>query len=717
VAVSGGEHTHPAWKTGWLAGSRDYPDRLRKIMDYTIPITVPAREGGEEVAIDLELAMVKSWPTFVDYFGDARVLRAVTYSQSPQIIHQLFASNDLDLEHLEVVVGDYRQAEYRKDLQGDLDLAKHLTHLLDEDQLNLYTLDKRVTLHSKLYLAENRDGSRTVVFGSPNLSKQAWSGNQTNLVVVFHTNGDSIIDEYADRLYEAHREECELFMKDLTEQLSETEDPEERERVYDLWVDGTVPSDNPTGDLHRRIVEMFDEDDERVRRINVVSDAEEAEEVVALQADGSGDVDATDVQQDRQMRLSPQGLEEPVKQAESTLSRHNVSVKPTELRGSAAGFDRYLRRFNDDFPTMWVNREKEIVRMQLDNTTLEMTAALPDDSKEVSEALAHIEEYIETVDRFGDAKRPEETMAHFYEAVIYVFWAPFANYFAQEYANRDGAELDKDLPFLYIHGQNDSGKGMFLRFAANLISNGAVAEPVEGQQFTKDAIDRCRSSNTVFPFLVDDVDKDRVERDIIKTYWTGAWDGSVAFPTFVFTSNDGNPKSEYRTRMKMLEFDVVFDVEGHEREETARLIKEQNRLFPWFAHLLFQKQITLPDQDDKLAVAREVFRELYEYAGRELPVYFPKDGPAERIYDHGRRKWRQAHQTGLFTIEEKNDILLADFSENLDGYAVFKYDKVVPSTIRTEVQKTRIQFDQPERFYEWTGIKPRSAGWWSRLWK
>lgn len=434
-----------------------------------------------------------------------------------------------------------------------------------------------------------------MIFGSPNLSKQAWSGNQTNLVVVFHIHGNSIIDEYADRLYEAHREECKLFMDGLMKQLEETDDLEERERVYDFWVDGTVPSDNPTGDLHRRLVEMFDEDDERLRRVNVISDAQEADEVVALQTNDSGDVDATDVQLDRQMRLAPQGLEELVKQPESTLSRHNISVKPTELRGSTAGFDRYLRRFNDDFPTMWVNRENEPVRMQVDNTTLDMTAPLPDDPDEVSGALAHIERYIETVDRFGDAKRPEETMAHFYEAVIYIFWAPFANYFAQEYANRDGAELDKDLPFLYIHGQNDSGKGMFLRFAANLISNGIVAEPVEGQQFTKGAIDRCRSSNTVFPFLVDDIDKEKVERDIIKTYWTGAWNGSVGSPSFVFTSNDGNPKSEYRTRMKMLEFDVVFDVEGRQREETARLIKEWNQLFPWFAYLFFQKQITLPD--------------------------------------------------------------------------------------------------------------------------
>ncbi|MFC7095729.1 phospholipase D family protein [Halobaculum marinum] len=686
-------------------------------MEYKTPISVPSWTGDGEVSVELELAMVRSWRTFVGYFGETKSLRAVTYSQSPQVLHKLFASADLELEQLEVVIGDHRQSKYRKQLQGDLDLAKHLNHLLEQDQLQLFTLDKRVTLHSKLYIAENSDGSRLVVFGSPNLSKEAWSGNQTNLVVAFRTEGDSIIDGYAQRFYEAHREQCELFMGDLTEQLAETDDPEERERIFDLWVDGTVPSDNPTGDLHRRIVELFDEEESRVRRVNVVTDSEEADEVVKLPTDGSGAVEDTDVQSNQQMRLSPQGLEEPIKSAEPTLSRHNVSVKPTELRGSAAGFDRYLRAFNDDFPTMWVNRDKQIVRMQLDNTTLEMTAPLPDDPAEVDEALAHIEEYIETVERFGDAKRPQETMAHFYEAIIYVFWAPFANYFAQEYANRDGAELDKDLPFLYVHGQNDSGKGMFLRFAANIISNGVVAAPVEGQQFTKDAIDRCRASNTVFPFLVDDVDKDRVERDIVKTYWTGAWDGSVAFPTFIFTSNDGNPKSEYRTRMKMLEFDVVFNVEGHEREETARLIKKRNLLFSWFAHLLFQKEIRLPDQEDKLAVAREVFCDLYDYAGRDRPDYFPAEAPAERIHDHGRRKWVRAYRTGLFNIREENGILLADFSENLDGYAVHKYDKVVPSTIRTEIQRTRIQFEQPERFYEWTGIEPETHGFLARLWR
>lgn len=682
-------------------------------MNFNIPISVPGRDDGE-VEVELELEMIRSWGSFIEYFGDAHVIRAVTYSQSPQIVHQLFASAELEVEQLEVVVGDYRQSDYRKDLQGDLDLATHLNRLLQSDQLKLFTLDKRVTLHSKIYLAENQDDTRTLILGSPNLSKQAWSKNQTNMIVAFRTEGDSIIDEWFERYYRAHREQCELFMKDLSERLEDAETEEDQKQELHLWVDGTIPTDNPTGDLHRRIVEKFD-DDQSVKRVNVVADKDEAEEAVQMAADGVGEIDPTDVTPDREMRLSPQGLEDPVDDAKQTLSRHNVSVKPTELRGSAAGFDRYLRSFNDDFPTMWVNVEKGIVRMQVDSTTLEMTEPLPDDYTEIDDALAHIEEYIKTVERYGDAKEPEETMAHYYEGLIYVFWAPFANHFARAYAQRDGAELDKDLPFLYIHGQNDSGKGMFLRFAARLLSNGFVAEPVEGQQFKKSTIDRCRASNTVFPFMVDDVDKGKVERDIMKTYWTGAWDGSVAFPTFIFTSNDGNPKSEYRTRMKMLEFDVVFNVEGHEREETARLIKKRNPLFAWFSHLLFKEEISLPDQTDKLAISRKVFRKLYEYAGRDPPPYFPATEPAEHIYDHGRRRWKRAYNTGLFSVDEQNGVLLTDFSKNLDSYAVYKYDRVVPSTIRTEVQRTRIQFDQPDRFYEWTGIDPQKRrglfGW------
>jgi len=124
----------------------------------------------------MEFAMVRSWRSFVKYFGEARAIRTVTYSQSPQIIHEVFNHEKLDIDFLEVVIGDYRQSEYRKDLQGDVDLAAQLNHLLQNEQLQLFTLDKQVTLHSKLYLIENRDGTRTLILGSPNLSETSMGG-------------------------------------------------------------------------------------------------------------------------------------------------------------------------------------------------------------------------------------------------------------------------------------------------------------------------------------------------------------------------------------------------------------------------------------------------------------------------------------------------------------------------------------------------------------
>jgi len=65
---------------------------------------------------------------------------------------------------------------------------------------------------------------------------------------------------------------------------------------------------------------------------------------------------------------------------------------------------------------------------------------------------------------------------------------------------------------------------------------------------------------------------------------------------------------------------------------------------------MFEQDLSLPDRSDKLAVARDVFKQLYVFAERDEPNYFPSEGPAEDIYDHGRRVWRHAHESGLFTL-------------------------------------------------------------------
>jgi hypothetical protein len=658
-------------------------------------------ESGHEVL--MELAMHKSWSKFVDYFGEASRVKAVTYSQSPQIMKDLFYHEDISIDSLEVVIGDREATEYREKLQ-DSDLLRRLNKLSNDGDLELFTLDTRSILHSKVYIIENRDGTYWLVLGSANLSRQAWRGTkQTNTVIAFKTDGETVLDEEFEKIYEAHRKYCEPWLADLQELLSEVESSEERAEVYDLWVRNGINSSTPLAELKRRIRDEFDAE---ARTINVIDDAEEADEVIAV-ADG-GDTEATEITPDKQMRLSAGGLEDVVDSQRQSLTKHNVVVNNDEIRGSPAGLSRYLEAVND-FPTMWVDEDDETVYLQVDNKKLEMTAP-PDDPERVDEALAHIEEYIKTIKRFGDvtSQRSHAPMAHFYEAIIYFFWAPFTSYFARQYAQHAGAELDKDLPFLYIFGDNDSGKGMLIRFASRLISNGYVTDVEKGSEFKQDTVRKCLNDGTAFPFIVDDIDKGKVERDILKTYWQ-LWDGTTSCPSFIFVSNHNKPKSEYRTRMKILDFQVVFNPDGNERTEAAEIAQRDNPLFAYFSHLMFQQDISLPDQGDKLAPARAVFRQLYELADREIPDFFPKDGPAEMAYDRGREMWRNAFQNDRFTIKEVNGVVEADFSDFLDGAEVYQFLYVVPSHIRANKGGAIIEFPQPERFYRWLGISRRTG--------
>ncbi|WP_221621684.1 hypothetical protein [Halocatena pleomorpha] len=243
---------------------------------------------------------------------------------------------------------------------------------------------------------------------------------------------------------------------------------------------------------------------------------------------------------------------------------------------------------------------------QHDDSVLELTAPLPDDPQKVADALDLIEQYVETVGRFGETRTTKETQAYFYEGVIYFCWAPFVNYYAHHYAEYESAELDKDLPFPFLHGDSDSGKGMLLRGGARLISNGYVQEVTTSDDFIKNNIKRARASDTGFLYIVGDVAKSKIDRDIIKSYWEGKWDGSIQTPTFIFSSNDSTkPKFELRTRMKALDFNVnVSELEKDEREAAAQIAGQADscNLFPWFAHLFLQRDISLPDQSDRLAI-------------------------------------------------------------------------------------------------------------------
>jgi hypothetical protein len=99
-----------------------------------------------------------------------------------------------------------------------------------------------------------------------------------------------------------------------------------------------------------------------------------------------------------------------------------------------------------------------------------------------------------------------------------------------------------------------------------------------------------------------------------------------------------------------------------------------------------QQDISLPDQADRLADARDVFAELYAYAEKEPPEYVPLEKPAEREHDPDRRKWISALSEGLWELDFKNDgRAIADFSANLGQQQCWEFQKPTPAHIRAGI--------------------------------
>lgn len=134
---------------------------------------------GEEEDAELELATLKTRDNFETYFtDDVTDIRAITYSDSPETLLNLLQDIGTDDVNLEVVIGD-NTIDYRKKLRGKEQIAEKLERLQRENRLRIYLASLRSNeVHSKLYILQHQDGTRTNILGSPNLSEQGWGSTR-----------------------------------------------------------------------------------------------------------------------------------------------------------------------------------------------------------------------------------------------------------------------------------------------------------------------------------------------------------------------------------------------------------------------------------------------------------------------------------------------------------------------------------------------------------
>jgi hypothetical protein len=272
------------------------------------------------------------------------------------------------------------------------------------------------------------------------------------------------------------------------------------------------------------------------------------------------------------------------------------------------------------------------------------------------------------------------------------------------FARNNVPSLDKRLPFLYLQGESNSGKGTLLEFGLRLISKGTVTAPVDADEVGRKKMRMLRQAHSSFPLAVDDIEKSKVHGlDPLRNYWT-RWDEQSRFPTVIFTSNDRKPRKWFRNRTKMLSLDVMFDSTPAAEAEVQNIIQTESPLFEWIAHRLLTGYRTgsLDMDADVLAPVRFVLFDLYEQAERPVPAYL-NDEPAETRYDPGRREWRRMAEDHQFTMSRRQDNLYLEFDEDIRPWKIAEFRRHLPADVRAGQEGRRIVVRSPDRFEAWLG--------------
>jgi hypothetical protein len=359
---------------------------------------------------------------------------------------------------------------------------------------------------------------------------------------------------------------------------------------------------------------------------------------------------------------------------------------------------------------MRVAVDRQELRLGLKGSVLCLSEPLPDKST-VDKGLQHLEDYVNTVDL---AKSPDPGFAKtsMFEALLYVFFSPFASEYMRRRRLAYGQADPKGPRFLYLYGPSQNGKTTFFRFALKLLT-GQDMEALRREEFTRRKIRGAATIGTVFPLAFDDIELSGKPwvADVIKSYWENWWTGKLDIPQLMMTSNEPRLQDWARSRVKRIDFDVHFASTGEEKRKLKELLEYDNLIFRWFS-CLYLKHLALDEEfdDDELYIARAVMRELYGHAGRKLPEFF-LSGPVEKQYDLGKTRWADLlyGRREVKMVREK-ERLLVRFPEQMQFWEIRRFEGYLPPEVKARQEGHTIIIETPRDFDNW--CPPAQKGFW-----
>jgi len=135
-----------------------------------------------------------------------------------------------------------------------------------------------------------------------------------------------------------------------------------------------------------------------------------------------------------------------------------------------------------------------------------------------------------------------------------------------------------------------------------------------------------------------------------------------------------------------------------------QFIAPASPVFLWFANEMLTRELTLSNDDDALRTTRRVMIDLYEYADRPVPAWFPRR-PAEQEHDAGRDRWFDLLARDDITTEDQGERLRVSFPEEM-ATDTYTYARDPPTVARVERRGRDLLIKSPDEFIRWLGDPP-----------
>ena len=576
------------------------------------------------------------------------------------------------------------------------------------------------SIHCKFYLLESETEKRLII-GSANLSNQAFSekSSQHENIVIFDNN--NLMFENYKEYFEFLKEECMDFIPNLFVKKAKKIKILNKKNVTDEELEKAVPINFTFSEAKGLMTEIakdffekfsnnfleLDKEEtekeggiiEQMKSIKSYYDTREKEIENEKQFEKGSYEIVNDYISSRKVSKQDNVLTKPLKFAERIKEKIKLKTAP-KIKEHVSDREKMILRENDmsdtdsglyliEKVTKTDENGKEIETQETRRFGKRAT------NEEIKNSIENIFQLIESYEKYVP-RYEADYGSRIIEAILYSFSAPFLQELRKRITKESTSKKELNIPmFMFLGGDSHSGKTTLTKLIRKMMGIYDIIDPpvysgIIGKtspQWRADTIKQINvwlREDNVVPMFVDELDdnfftqrteeliKDLANETATSERNTCCFIGNTNTKKFRMP-NQAERRSYYipidRPINKSAEADASYNRIASETDSIlfddfvmrmSKKIVNDNVDFDKYNNCLDGKKL------DFLFPTREIFKEYFEIAGKEIPEWFPmkrRDDTALRNME----KWQTRYDANqeLFVIKENNGKKVYFFDLNL----------------------------------------------------